>query len=629
MLSVLNTIFIPYVPVTGMFDINMSALFAREEVSNKLEGEILIEDEDLDWIFSKQKIGVFEGNNTVKLNGNLIDNQKVKKTFINAFRCSAEIIISNKLEFLNLLKKLFVEREYKIRQVLRPTQVYHRYIEISQRPELLSNHEKFNHIFDSFINNFEPSNHGYLRVEYEVEQMKTGNIPLFYTTANSRHLYADSQIICENYYEDTIEKNILSRLKQLDEEIVDYQIELIEMSIASTVGEKNYICKCDVPENKVIDDLSKVDSFIKKEIEYFKKMRIDLEQNMSTFFLLQSIDKRWKINTLGFDLYQGGSIILLLAYGAKYYKDPNAEAYACRLLNQFNQYYENLNKTIDESLNFSIFTGLGGLIYINYNMYQLYSIEKYLIIVQKIIDDVVLFYLKKNLIQDDLDYMSGLSGLLIIICRIIKNGDYVLNHQLEKLMKKYVLLIKSSKLNIVGVAHGISGVTIALAEIYIVMNEKSYINLIQNLINEEDKLIKRQDVPDIWCRGMSGILYARTFINKVISNYEFHSDTRIDTTDICEFLTIEDASLCHGIYGNIDVIYSLKQLCNTSEYDELIYKSVTASNLSFRFFDSLDYQLKTFMLGSSGIMYVLLRIKYEIPSVLNLELFQRDREKSN
>jgi type 2 lantibiotic biosynthesis protein LanM len=250
-LSVLSTLFIPYVPTGGMFDMNMSALFAKDEISNTLEVEVLVEDDKLDWIFSKQKAGINAGSNIVKLQGKPVENQKLKKKFIESFEESAEIVLSQKDEFLKFLKSLLDDREYKSRQILRPTQVYHRYIEVSYHPELLSNSVAFDHIFDTFLNKFEPSNHGYLRVEYEIKEMKKGNIPSFYATFNSRNLYADGQIVCENYYADTIRNNIINKIRILDMEHINYQIELIDMSITSMIEEENYICENDFLKEKV------------------------------------------------------------------------------------------------------------------------------------------------------------------------------------------------------------------------------------------------------------------------------------------------------------------------------------------------------------------------------------------
>jgi type 2 lantibiotic biosynthesis protein LanM len=621
-LSVLSTMFIPYVNSESLLDFNLSALFSKPVISDKLEAEILIEDEELDWVFSKEKAGIVEGKNTVKFQDKYVESQDVMVYLIDGFKQSAEIVIKNKREFLSFLEKELNERMYKSRQVLRPTQVYHRYIEVSRRPELLSDYVAFDSIFDIFLNNFEASNHGYLRVEYEIEQMKQGNIPLFYTTFSSRHLYADDKIICENYYADTIEHNIIHRLQQLDAAQIDYQIELIYMSLASTMEEDNYVCEHKITLNNTDKDLTYIDKLIQSEMDYFKRIKIQSVEDNATFFILQNEENKFRIKLLGADLYQSSSIVLLIAYTALCYDDEELKCYACELLNQLNITYDAQIKNDKNNHGFSIFTGLGGLIYVNYNMYKLYGNRKYLAKTKIIIDDVLYFYDDKTLIPDDLDYMSGLGGLLVVIIRIAKMGHYSLTNQLKSVMQKYARLADKRVNKLVGVAHGLSGIMLALAECAILTEEKSYVTLIQELMQEEDAIIANNSMNPTWCRGASGVLYVRTFIEKSMKNHTFSSSYNINTINIEQLFQMNEMNVCHGLYGNVDVMYSIKKLCDTDVYDAMIYNKYLTEGEGLQFFNQSDYQLKTFMLGNSGILYELLRIKYDLPSILNLDLFE-------
>jgi len=621
-LSVLHTIFIPYVPPGGLFDFNLSALFLKQEISDQLEVEVLLEDEEYDWVFMKKKVGSPEGHNTVKLGSYYIEDVDVKAHLIQAFEDSSEVVLLHKDNFFKFLEELLDDQKYESRQLLRPTQVYHRYIEVSKRPELLSNPVSFDHIFDTFLNNFEPSNHGYLRVEYEIEEMKKGNIPLFYTTFDSRNLYANDKIVCENYYADTIKDNILKRFKILDNHIVNYQIELIEMSIASTMREDNYICEFNSLKDDKVKSLSYIDKVVKQELDYFQKMKIDIDGKRATFFLLQNEGEKFKIKPIGFDLYQNSGIVLLLAYAGFCYKNNELKQYAMQLIKQLNNSYNNLLKNEQVIEDFSVFNGLGGLLYINYNFYKLYNDEMYLEQAQKFINQMLSSYTNQQLVQSDLDYISGLSGTLVVICRMIKNKHYMLDSFIKELMQKYVSLVEKKSNNIVGLAHGISGTIVVLAEWYTLTREDKYLRLIQDLINQEDILINESNLKYTWCRGMGGVLYTRILVNKMVDNYDFSSNYTINTINMNNFFAVEDISLCHGLYGNIDIMYSLKKMSNIDQYDKLIYHQYFYNQSTLKFFDKSDYKLHTFMLGYSGIMYTLLRIKYNLPSVLNLEIFE-------
>ncbi len=86
--------------------------------------------------------------------------------------------------------------------------------------------------------------------------------------------------------------------------------------------------------------------------------------------------------------------------------------------------------------------------------------------------------------------------------------------------------------------------------------------------------------------------------------------------------------LCHGIYGNLDVLRVISNLdfLNQDE-EEKIQKRLSYITKFIGKEELLDMgiknnlQLQTFMLGSSGVGYALLRAHNEkYPSILNLDV---------
>ncbi len=124
----------------------MSALFTGNQVSNKLFNTVIIPDSELDWVYSKRNVVINSTENKMLYNGKEVEPFLVEKDVINGFRDVLEIINSKKVEVLEFLTN--INSNIKIRQVLRPTHIYWKFIDASHHPECLSSIKKYNSIFD-------------------------------------------------------------------------------------------------------------------------------------------------------------------------------------------------------------------------------------------------------------------------------------------------------------------------------------------------------------------------------------------------------------------------------------------------------------------------------------------------
>lgn len=120
----------------------------------------------------------------------------------------------------------------KVRQLLRPTYTYSKFIDESHKPCCERTKENREALFDILRENFKSdAKYGTTRLEYEISEMKRGNIPIFYSEFCKNDLFADGRIICPGYYQFSAKETILEKLLHLDETTIKYQERLIAMSI--------------------------------------------------------------------------------------------------------------------------------------------------------------------------------------------------------------------------------------------------------------------------------------------------------------------------------------------------------------------------------------------------------------
>ncbi|MGB0525275.1 MAG: DUF4135 domain-containing protein [Flammeovirgaceae bacterium] len=68
-------------------------------------------------------------------------------------------------------------------------------------------------------------------IAMEKSQLLEGDVPYFYTKMNDRHLYAENRIIVENYFNNDSFHEVKSKLDQLSQDDMRYQIDLIRKSL--------------------------------------------------------------------------------------------------------------------------------------------------------------------------------------------------------------------------------------------------------------------------------------------------------------------------------------------------------------------------------------------------------------
>lgn len=339
--------------------------------------------------------------------------------------------------------------------------------------------------------------------------------------------------------------------------------------------------------------------------------------------LLNNMD--WTIGILDNDFQAGiPGIMLSLAAGAYIFEDSTYYNYALLLYNQL------LNKIPDFS---SIgFSGLGGILVASYLTSKFLKIDPKLF--QKLSTGICPILQSRDY---DFDFESGYSGLLLAISNIQRKA--VLNEDIfkiciDKIFQNYKNNWWENKFfpsPVCGLAHGYSGLALALLNVPDALISKDIINFALNLLELEDNFFieKHHSWPDLrpgsndhlyeaWCRGSGGIALARMSIAKMGVKLNVKK-IEIAINNSLNFIPQSDnLSLCHGAMGLSEVILQLK---DNSEYLYLLDELVERININ-PISGIRGFETPSFMFGYAGMAYQILRFlkPNEIPNILLLEI---------
>ncbi|MGO5066241.1 type 2 lantipeptide synthetase LanM [Clostridium sporogenes] len=635
--SVLVSNMLPAISSDGIFDINMSALFTGNHKSKKLFNTYVAPDEKLDWVYVKENVVIEGKDNRLLYMGKEIEPWKVQNDVINGFEETLKVIIKNKKEFIDFLKT--ISQDIKIRQVLRPTQVYWKFVSASHHPNCLSSIEKCNEIWDILFSNFTIGNHGFLRVEKEVSDLKRGYIPSFYTLLNNRNLYSDGERICKNYFYETPLQTAIKKIESMDESMVDYQIRFIKMSFLTLYGLDRSKLITGLKNDKAISELltnNDVKGMLQEYTSYLVKNLIPLENDFYSIVMPYIGLDGFHMQGMESELYQVGGLIWFLAVYSKIY-DNKYTKYPKGMLNTLITKYIKESPDLKDQYNFSLYNGVGGLLYMTYNFYKLFKDKFYFDISVEIINDIIDYYSKVDLLElIDTDFYRGLPGTLFLICKIFLDNQQSLGEgecpivKLDDLVfigDRFLNFISTNSNDTYGITHGITGLSITVSILYRITKNKKYSTMLKSLLIKENLLDDPNKKLYTWCKGKSGVLLSRHIMlqyckdNKELSDIIISTMPKVDKKNINLFFELNEYCVCHGIYGNIDVFISIMNKSDINDYCDFIYKKYFNSLLDIKWFEHSDYPYEASMLGSSGVAYTLMRLYNDLPSILSLDIY--------
>lgn len=269
-------------------------------------------------------------------------------------------------------------------------------------------------------------------------------------------------------------------------------------------------------------------------------------------------------------MYEGGGLIYYLAAIGKVYNRDKYLHVANKLLLTATEVLKYKNKEQKSEFILSAFSGYGSLIYLNYLLYYLTDKIYY----KKNAAETMNYVLEKEQWtkvekSSKFDYLGGLAGVIVFMTHILlKEEDAQIRCMCMKLSELLNVYISNNDIKQLGLAHGLSGFAYAFTMMYRITEDKYYLEIARQLFIKEDDLYENTNIEKVsWCKGEAGMCIARLKYMEVQPNQDLLNKFLIYyRVLISRGLTqVRNACLCHGIYGNIEVIRRIMQMDILSE----------------------------------------------------------------
>lgn len=204
--------------------------------------------------------------------------------------------------------------------------------------------------------------------------------------------------------------------------------------------------------------------------------------------------------------------------------------------------------------------------------------------------------------------------------------------------------------NLTGLGHGTAGFATAFVELYAYTSNEQYLQIAKAIVSYEDShfLAPQQNWPDFrsfdhaappsapvcsiaWCHGAPGIGLSRLRMMELSSDTYFMQGTAaaIETTlQNLSIMAMGNYSLCHGVFGNAELLLYAAEILHKPELVETVYAAADecimnylSKGIPIPIGIQGGNETPDFMLGSSGIGYFFLRLAFgnTVPRVLVMQ----------
>ncbi|MGT2923649.1 type 2 lanthipeptide synthetase LanM family protein [Streptococcus caviae] len=577
--------------------------------------------------------------NIPRINGKAVEPQDYSSYIIDGFRTCYRFFMENKTSIQAILKQY---RNLKTRLLYRNTNDYGKFLRAATNPRYLSSEEDRQCLF-SFLNEAKDNIDAAI-IENEIYDLMNGDIPYF---------TADTEGKVYNSKENLIEKladnpSIDEKLEKMDLDNLNFVTQLIQIVIQKPYkhwerlsGEDYHFIKEQVNTNAEGLLLSSA----KEILEQAEQKSFSSASEMTWLNIDITESKQWVLSPQDITLYTGliGNALCYL-YAYQVTKDKHYYSVLKKILSTI----EN-TKELFMTDSLSVFTGRGGLLYLYYSLWLVLKDEHYRYLSFKIIADLKDIALENH----NLDFLSGLAGLLVVLCHIYEREKA---HDSYELLVNISDLIASKAINregetfwisdldetevLNGFSHGISGIAYALLQSWRVTQNHLYYQLAVSAIKFENTRIadgnwidfrnreRRQQLnipePIYWCHGASGIGMTRYREAQMLKNEVLKEDFNMAKKTVLKDGALNADCLCHGKMGNLELLMLEDEVTKDSQNDIAGYLlHIVRYASEHGWISGLPQHIRVFnlMVGELGIAYQLLRFIscYQVPSILLLE----------
>jgi type 2 lantibiotic biosynthesis protein LanM len=571
--------------------------------------------------------------------GKRVNFVQYENVVISAFSEMYRFLMANAGDLISPNGALEQFSEDTTRILLRETDFYATILRESYHPSLMQDALERDEVFDHLWNVFTKRPEMVKVIPSEYSDFWTGDIPLFESKVNSRHVWDSRGRRFTDYLSASGLSAVRHRLQNLSERDLKRQIVYIRSSFAASVG---YSASSAIESGSVspavrpdilLDAAIRVAGHLEESLVTTDGRRIDWVG------LLPQQNGRWAVSPVGFDLYNGlAGIALFLGFLGDVTKNQRLEDMSRRALDSMFRYVD--SGFVRSALGFD---GFGGVLFVLSHLGVRWNDQQILKRATRLVSQMRSFAAQ----QKQLDVLAGAAGGLgglLSLHRAAPSQDAI------DAIKFYAENIRDSwgpkEFPLTGFGHGAAGIALNLARAAHVTKDVSLLARAKVIIDYERTLysdleknwrdLRGDDqtrhgiapgckrFPVAWCHGSVGIGLSRLALTGEMEIEGFDREV-LAAVESTVSHTSDNDSLCHGEAGCLELLAKASGAAIDGAVGEhlarraasLVHRAVHGN---LRCGVPNGVETPGFMIGLSGIGYQLLRLaRPNLPSVLLLE----------
>ncbi|WP_201387379.1 type 2 lanthipeptide synthetase LanM family protein [Ktedonobacter sp. SOSP1-52] len=600
-----------------------------------------------------QQMSLSLGQNLPTLQGGEVDIASYSEHFVTGFATVYRLLMMHREEFLKSQVARFAEIE--VRCLPRNTQLYDLILEHSYHPNMLREALERDRLFDRLWFNIDNLPQLKPLLNLEIADLWAGDIPFFYTYASSRDLINGHGIHVPDFFASSGLELVQAFVEQLNEEDLERQSWIARASFVNLdlpSGRKLYPSLRYEPTTTPFSRERVLDAALAAG-DRLLELRLENGEFLDWLSITSRGPGRWGLHPSDPDLYNGvAGIVFFLAYlGAltREEKYTSVARHALRMLHRQMKYRRESGRP------FTIggYNGDSSYIYLLSHLGTLWNDPTLFLEAEEYIGPLV-----RSVAHDEMfDVMAGAAGALAALLNLyqvhpseatldaaIKCGKRLLEKKTpQEVGIGWIASVETVALT--GMAHGTAGIALNLLRLASVSGDQRFHEAAMQAFAYERHLFSPEanNWPDLrsgdesqdenkkyrmsaWCHGAAGILLARLGCLRFVDDAAIRQEIEVGIETTFAKGLGSSHSLCHGDFGNIDILLTAAQMLERPELLERIERAMP------KLLDTIDRQgwvsgapmgLETpgLMLGLSGTGYALLRLAFmhHVPSVLCLE----------
>lgn len=568
---------------------------------------------------------------------------EIKRGFMNAF----EAVRADRKSFLQKAKVL---QGVHVRHLVTDTQRYSMLLNSSYHPSLMKStieREIFLHaIWTGRYNEKEAV------IEYEVESMLEGDIPLFYYLSNMRDLCACGRVIVKNYFKESAYQTFVNRVLAMNINDSEKQCDAIALSLRMiNDGERRYLNRIysvsEMEQNVTCNEIlvNKQEMLLGCILKYAVWNESKTKVSWYTVLLGEGENVTWSLTPMNMYLYDGLSgMILVLMKAQKAGMGMDLGQYTNVLRKTLFSYTDAGKKdtSLLHSMQTGAYEGEASIVYTYLLLFDMTKDPEYFMYAKKHAQ-IVMELLPTDSNYDLLAGNAGAAQMLLWLYRLTDDKTYLAaaEYAIELLWKAGVAQEKGvgwiadkNSPPMSGMAHGNAGILMPVMWLWELTHESKYEEMAEEIWKYEDYLynestrnwddmrMKKPTADSIgavaWCHGAPGILLSRMFCYPLTQDEKWRQRFAIDMRKAYNKLRTywkrDSWSLCHGNCGNLWILELAEEFFAKEkiviEMDDLVSmtmkKQLLEKDISYLPQEILNPGL---MNGYGGILLYLLSIK--------------------